>query len=183
MANDIAFPFVLPALTVGVGRAVTTVTLTAVVCLQLATPAHAQLSGPQVAAPVTSAPAASPAPPTAQRIEPIIAPVNRAKPTTPKLDPAVAASIKSKAGQLATAVKAVPKQDAVAAAKAALASAKVAMAKALAAKKTATVKPAGKPTAAKPLVKSPSVATAAKAPAAAATRPVDPPIVPVAKPL
>lgn len=128
---------------------------------------------------VPAASQAPAAPVTAQRIDPIIAPVSRAKPATPKIDPAVAASIKAQASQLANAVKAVPKQDALAAAKAALASAKVAVAKALAAKKAPAAKVAAKAPAAKSIVKAPAVKTAAT-PATPSTVPV---AAPAAKPL
>jgi hypothetical protein len=143
----------------------------------------AQTTGP------TPTPATAAGPATAQRIDPIIAPVKRAAPAKTKIDPALAASIKTKAGQLATAVKAVPKQDAIAAAKAALASAKAAMAKALAAKKaekttkaaaakvpvkTAAKAAPAKPVTSKPVATSPSAAAAPAQPAGSA---------PAAKPL
>ena len=138
---------------------------------------------------VPSTPAVTP-----QRIEPIIAPVTRAKPTTPKIDPAVAASLKAKAGQVAATVKNIPKQDALAAAKAALASAKVAVAKAMAAKK-APKKVAAEPTGAKTVNQAPAavatVQAAAKVPSAGKVSPptpaapasTAPAIAPAAKPL
>jgi hypothetical protein len=132
----------------------------------------------QTAPAVTPAPAS---PVTVQRIDPIIAPVNRAKPVAPKIDPGVAASIKAQASQLANTVKSVPKQDALAAAKAALASAKVAVAKALAARQAPATNVAAKPTIAKTAVKAPAIRTAAK-PVTTAP-PATPAAMPAAKPL
>jgi hypothetical protein len=139
-------------------------------CLLAAPAAFGQGAAP---APSVAPQAVASRPPTAQRIDPIIAPVKRAAPAKTQIDPALAASIKTKGAQLATAVKAVPKKDAVTAAKAALASAKVAMAKALASQKAGPQKATAK---AKPAV-APPAKTAVKAQAvtnkpAAATKPL-----------
>jgi hypothetical protein len=129
-------------------------------------------------APVVNPPAAVAAvpvapPTTAQRIDPMIAPVKRATPAKTKIDPTLAASLKAKGAQLAGAVKAMPKKDAIAAAKTALASAKLALAKAVAAKK-APAQPAGK-SADKALVKTPvktAIAPAVKPVAPTAAKPL-----------